>query len=251
MLEGCLKAYRAAKGAAAPETLVLTDSLADHLASLGRFDEAAKLLEESVRLQPDRFDTREPKVFGPWLPLAVLTARAGDVDKYRDQCGEMIRRFGESRRSDVAAFVSRIGTAIPKAVIDTNRPLELARRALATNPKSPNYLLALGAAEFRSGRYKEAVGTLERAATADEAPIRAQIHLFLALTHGRLGQADEARSALAEADRDLAEAPSKPDPITLQQGWHWRESTLARIIRREAAALLGVKPSEEKVKAAK
>src|SRR5262249_31084031 len=73
-----------------------------------------------------------------------------------------------------------------------------------------------------------------------EAPGRAQAHLFLAMAHHRLGHAEEARRALAEADRILAEVPNQPDPVTLQRAWRWRERILAEVLRREAGELLGV-----------
>jgi hypothetical protein len=174
-----------------------------------------------------------------------LTLRKGDLAGYRALCSEMVRRFEQegttAKAPWEAATITRLCTAAPGAVDDPKRPLELGRRAASADDQEPYFLLSRRAAEFRAGQHQAAIGTLSGSVGRfDDAPGRAQAHLFLAMAHHRLGHADAARRALAEADRALAEVPREPDPSTLVRGWHWDGQILAQILRREAGVELGL-----------
>jgi serine/threonine protein kinase len=250
-LEHELDVERRRHGPGGSFTIKLTNWLANQLAALGRYDKAIALFKESERLKPDA-DT-----FGPRFPLGVLMLKMGDVNGYRALCSQMLRECepeGTTAKNPwttamspwLADQIARLCTAAPGAVDDPKRLLALGRRAASADGQNPSFLLARAAAEFRAGEFQAAVEVLPRSVARWEyweypyPPCRAQANLFLAMAHHRLGHAEEARRALAEADRALAEVPVKPDPVTLLRAWDWRERTLAQILRREAGMLLGV-----------
>jgi hypothetical protein len=174
-----------------------------------------------------------------------LTLRKGDLAGYRALCSEMVRRFElertKARKPWEAAQITLLCTAAPGAVGDPKPPLELGRRIASADDQEPYFLLARGAAEFRAGQHQAAIETLTGSvARFEDAPGRAQANLFLAMAHHRLGHAEPARRALAEADRALAEVPDQPDPSTLVRAWPWEGQILAQILRREAGVELGL-----------
>jgi tetratricopeptide (TPR) repeat protein len=269
--EGLCKAFEHAldvqsrtKGPVDPYAFWLREWLADLLATMGRYDEAIALWEEALRLEPDRLATWQRSALG------ICALRRGDLEGYRALCAELLRRSapdnttakkGSSSVNPPNRFddelIARLCSAAPGAVKDPKGLLELGRR-LALNDPIVEAALARGAAEYRAGEFPAAVESLTQALVRFKEfrnpqwpgpfigpPEQAQAHLFLSMAHHRLGHAEEARRALAEADRILAEVPDKPDPLTLQKGWRWRERIPAEVLRREAGQLLGVPASPD------
>jgi tetratricopeptide (TPR) repeat protein len=247
----------------------LREYLADQLATVGRYDEAVALWEEALRLEPglepDRLASRQRSSLG------ICALHRGDLEGYRALCAELLRRSAPDNttakkgsssvnppnRGD-DGYTARLCSAVPGAVKEPKGLLELGRR-YALNDPDPQMVLTRGAVEYRAGEFPAAVETLTQAVGRFKEytgngtlqwpmagpPLQAQAHLFLSMAHHRLGHAEEARRNLAEADRILAEVPDKPNPVTLQKGWRWRERILAEILRREAGVLLGTPPSSE------
>jgi tetratricopeptide (TPR) repeat protein len=113
------------------------------------------------------------------------------------------------------------------------------------------YLYVSGMVYYRAGRYDDAIAKLrESLATGENQPTRALSFPVLAMAHHRLGQANEARQALAEADaeierwtRDVYEhrgdghwihhlGAGAPRPVAW---WDWVEF---RVLHREAKLLI-------------
>jgi len=92
---------------------------------------------------------------------------------------------------------------------DYLRALRIAEKylPLCPDPNEPphsNALYVLGAAQYRMGRYAEALATLERWRAADPRPELNRypiLPVFLALALARAGRTDEAREMLAECQR--------------------------------------------------
>jgi hypothetical protein len=94
-----------------------------------------------------------------------------------------------------------------------------AAHACRLAPDQGAYRATLGAAQYRAGRFAEAVATLEQAERLAEL-IPADL-AFLALAQHRLGEPDQARASLARL-RAIVEQPGGPkDPETLGL---WREA---------------------------
>jgi serine/threonine protein kinase len=225
-------------GPARPETLAAVDRLADSLAAHGQLERADALFEESLRADPARCAASYP--FGPWNPLAVLKVRRGDLPGYRDLCERMLGQFERTETPSVAAQTVKACVLAPGAVEAPERLLVPARRSVESDPSNPWFLAVLGMAEYRSGHLDAAVEWLGKGRERHTDPRgRAEVSLFLALAHHGLGRDDEARRALADADRYLAEYRAESERrggLLLTEDWLLWSSCL--VLRREAAPLV-------------
>jgi WD40 repeat protein len=79
-----------------------------------------------------------------------------------------------------------------------------AEHACRMAPGRQDYRIGLGAALYRTGRYREAIDTLGPADRPDQSPPAALT--FLAMAHHRLGEEEQARAVLAR----LLEIPDQP-----------------------------------------
>ena len=95
--------------------------------------------------------------------------------------------------------------------------LRQAETACRLVPDFDTFLSTLGVAQYRVGKYREAVATLEQADRLKkdlrESPDPPDL-AFLALAHHRLGQTDQARTALSR----LRESMKQPERAGDEQG---------------------------------
>jgi serine/threonine protein kinase len=75
---------------------------------------------------------------------------------------------------------------------DTTRAVAVATRAVAANPREPDYLATLGIAHYHAGDYRAAAGTFERALREGHRP-DSDTGFYLAMTYWRLGEKAKAR----------------------------------------------------------
>jgi WD40 repeat protein/tetratricopeptide (TPR) repeat protein len=123
----------------------------------------------------------------------------------------------------------------PDSARNQERVLFLARRAIELSPEGSLSLNALGVAQYRAGRYAEAVTTLEQSLAAGAGQSDAFDLFFLAMAHHQLGHREEARGCYERAVRWLDRfqthrANEKPSTF-------WNELEI-RYLRSEAEALI-------------
>jgi WD40 repeat protein/serine/threonine protein kinase/Flp pilus assembly protein TadD len=168
---------------------VWQDRARSHVAQ-GRWDQAAPDYRKAADLGagPDELSA-----------FARKRLEAGEAAEYRQACAVLLEAFG--RTTDPAAANRIVWTCVlaPDAVPDPAGVVPLAETAVAGAPANPVYLTALGAALFRAGRFDDALGRLNEATQAPGGSENQSNRLFLALTHFRLGHADEAREWLLKA----------------------------------------------------
>ncbi|HEX8201446.1 MAG TPA: tetratricopeptide repeat protein, partial [Isosphaeraceae bacterium] len=199
----------------------------------GRWDKAAVEFAGAIELDPE--DAWN------WFALALVRLQLGDAPGYRAACARMLARFGDTRDPGTADTVAQACILTSDAVTDRGRPVPLAERAVAGDPRNPDYRNTLGAALHRAGRWKEAVDRLEeaRALTGDRQGT-VWDWLFLAMAHHRLGHSEEARAWLRRGTR-WAEREATPAPAEAAPGprlsWHQRLGL--QLLRREAEELIG------------
>ena len=99
--------------------------------------------------------------------------------------------------NDLAWFLAN---APDPTVRDPEYACSLAAQTTAAYPESTTYWNTLGAASYRAGDLQTAVTALNRATSLSDGGT-AFDHLFLAMTHARLGNEDEARRWFAQAQR--------------------------------------------------
>jgi tetratricopeptide (TPR) repeat protein len=195
-------------------------------------------MDKAAELNPDGH---------PRLYLAApLHLQVGDRAGYRRICREMLERFGDTKDPGVAAQIVKTCLLVPGAVADLDGVLKLADRVVTGTEKDPSYryyLFGKGLAEYRAGRYAEAVQWLERVAPkASGGEIDASAFAVLAMARQRQGQAEEARAALEQARAILAHKLPK-----LDKGEHfgndWHDWLRFQILFREAEEMLKIKRS--------
>ena len=160
---------------------------------------------------------------------------------------EDVNRFGDDAGNLATLNVVRACTLAPKPVTDA---AGLARRAeqVVASEKVHWHLYVAGLAHYRAGQYDQAVERLRESATMDPNwNARAMNYPALAMAYHRLGKADEAREALASAEKaidDWTEAMVQ-DPVgTMPILWYdWLE---CRHFYHEAKQLLtGLPPPDD------
>ena len=113
---------------------------------------------------------------------------------------------------------------------DLERALALAQRAVELAPGEAIYLNTLGVVLYRTGRYAEAIATLERSLAAGRGQSDAFDLFFLAMAHHRLGHQDQARDRYNRAVRWM----QQPDNLDARTPGTWPASA-----RRPRAVLAG------------
>jgi tetratricopeptide (TPR) repeat protein len=104
----------------------------------------------------------------------------------------------------------------PASARDVARALPLARRADELAPGVGPYLRTLGFAEYRAGRYAEAVATLERGLAINRGEFAGYDLFLLAMAYRKGGHGAEARSCHDRAVRWVAEQKGLSELDTLQ-----------------------------------
>jgi tetratricopeptide (TPR) repeat protein len=216
-----------------PDVIEMQKAIASTLAGQGNWELASARYEDLLAVRPDSY--------AAWLDLAVLDLRRGDLPAYRDHCAVVLRQIGPGVNPRDLAWAAWICSLVPGTVEDPTIPLELARRAVETTPASPSFQLVRGAAAYRAERFTEAVTSLEKSRNLGTAypRVRHEADLFLAMALWRLDRRDEARGALAEADRLHVEWERA---VASRHGWpgfFWREWVIVEIASREARTTAG------------
>ncbi len=217
-----------------PKKAIYHTNLGNAHAAMGRWDEATAEYAKAIALQPADY---RPRYNYTLVRLAV-----GDFEGYRKACEDLLERFGQTDDPKTANTVAWILTVIPNATTEFDRPLRLAEKAVAGDPKDFNYLGTLGAALYRAGRFVVAVERLNEA-TEDQSQLgtinNAYNWLFLALAHHRLGHADDAREWLDKAVGRIDQL-TREDLGTADVGipLTWVNRLELRLLRREAEVLV-------------
>jgi tetratricopeptide (TPR) repeat protein len=170
-----------------------------------------------------------------WFEYAALLLLSGDPPGYAGACARMIEACGKVG-GPRAYHVARACTLAPDAVADASLPGRLAEAELQANGKRFWSLTEQGALAYRAGRSQEAVDLFEQSLQADPTSGRAVLNwLWLALAHQRLGEAEEARRWLSEAqswlDQYVDGMPARADE---ELGLHLHNWLEAHVLRREA-----------------
>jgi hypothetical protein len=172
---------------------------------------------------------------------------AHDEPAYRQTCAAAVQQSLVSMpERDPANRTAWFCSVRPDAGVDTAQVVRIAERAVAVNAKDPDYLLALGAALYRAGRFDAAARTLADAEAAyhreETTPTPGIVitmtvtysQLFLAMTHRRLEHLDEATQWMKKAIEGIDRVP----PATQPHGDRlWRRRLTSQLLRREAEAL--------------
>jgi WD40 repeat protein len=190
-------------------------------AELGQWDKAADDFGRAVALG------REDGV--TFRDQALARLGAGDLAGYKQVCARMVKRVGGSQAT--AQVFGWTCSLAPDALPDLKPLVQQAERAQAVNPKSAAHLLAVGALLYRTGQLQPALQQLEKAQALRGTADAPADWLLLAMTHQRLGRADEAKKWLAKA----VQAQEATDAGAARP---WQERLELGVLRKEAEALV-------------
>jgi Flp pilus assembly protein TadD len=170
------------------------------------------------------------------MKLALVRLARGDREKYRKACAALLAVVGKSPPEEVGRYATWACVVGPGAG-DLEPVVAITEQFVKDRPEDPDHLTNLGAALFRAGRYDAALKRLTAAEPRFQRARAPQLSatycwLFLAMTHARLGQQDEARRWLEKA----MQAIKQPGPVVLTMPWV-RSLTL-RLLHREAQGLV-------------
>jgi tetratricopeptide (TPR) repeat protein len=175
-----------------------------------------------------------------WQRYALLLLARGEKASYQELCAQLLGRFGMSEDPHVAGTVAWICALAPAAVADSRRPVLLAARAAAKEPKSFRAARSHGAALLRAAQLEAAGKELSRARAMRESPETQLLWTLFLFHHGRT---QEAQSGLAQCRQVLDQAQKKPDTPAGEDQlvWNrlpWSERVVLLLLRSEAEALI-------------
>jgi Flp pilus assembly protein TadD len=220
-------------------------------AELGRWKEAIVDLETCSRLKPDARES--------WYRLGLARLVTADEANFRDVCRRMLERFRANHDAELAGTLACLAGLVPNSGLPPETLVTLAETANAACPSNEDYLLGLGNAQFRSGRYTEARTCLGKAVNSRKDGYRPDMGLVLAMVNYRVAeQTDPAAIAglLAGPHGPLMVASVSHPEASVARAWlRWADSVLLseenvswdrrvmrRVLRAEAGRLLGVGP---------
>jgi tetratricopeptide (TPR) repeat protein len=192
-------------------------------ATLGQWDEAARLYAKATEEGP-------AADLATWRGHALLCLQQGDQEGYRKACAAMVERFGKTTDVWTANGVAWACALQPSALPDSKTALRLAGSAARAIPRSSQWQFrrTRGAVLHRLGQHKEAAADFEEAIELEGKGGSAADLFFLAMVRNRLGQIDEARKTLEQAEQAAANRP----PV------FWPERLEVQLLRGEARKVL-------------
>jgi eukaryotic-like serine/threonine-protein kinase len=156
------------------------------------------LWAEAAEAYAKTYELEEPSdSLGNFLH-ALLRVYAGDESGYDKVRRGMLQRFAGVSDGETAHIVGAVLEMVAEPGIDPALMVDSLERAVADNA-TPWRVARLGLAYYRVGRYHEAISAFERslAIGRDWEPV--WVNSCLAMSRHRLGNADQAASALNEA----------------------------------------------------
>jgi tetratricopeptide (TPR) repeat protein len=209
----------------------------------GRWREAVPFYLKAIELVPDH-----QEFYHHVTPLIV---EVGDLELYRRHCHRQVSRFVQTDDPRVAERMTKDCLLLPSSGVNledigrlAEKGVNLGRNHAAYHVDLPWFMMAKGLAEYRQGRYAEALTTLElalaevsnlRPSDPGKAYVESHTRLVHAMTCYRLGRQAEARNSLEKA----VEIKQNRLPQLTVHGLddYWPDWLYAHTLLREAQAL--------------
>jgi tetratricopeptide (TPR) repeat protein len=181
----------------------------------------------------------DPSDHAAWFESAAVRLQLGDVEGYRRACCEMLTRFGRTKDPNIAERTAKTCLLAPEAVSDLEPVTALAEQVVTGTEKERGYrwfLLVRGLADYRNGRFPDALTWIEKCLAADSewrpVSLDASAWLIAAMAHHRLGRPERAAEALDKAVKLWQQQPAG------DLGPDWDDWLRFQLLRREAEALV-------------
>jgi serine/threonine-protein kinase len=193
------------------------------LIRLGRLEDARAAWRQTLESSPPQHDI--------WFGYAELCLFLGQEGEYRRARRDLLARFAGSTDPAVCERTGRACLLLPGTQEDLEDAAALTNRAVAAGRKGreweyPYYLFAKGLADYRLGRYDDAIAVMSGEAAKAEYVAPSQ-RLITAIALQRKEKKDEALKTLAAAILSYDWSAAKADS---------RDPWIAHVLRREAEA---------------
>ncbi len=235
---------------ASSQLLAMRRTVARHYARAGLWAEATAHYERLLCLQGT---TRTD-----YYHSACLAMRSGDAAAYRRVCTAMVKRFGDADDIHQCCDLAWACGLADNAGMDPSLLVKWARKRVGKHPPESGewWCHVLGLADYRAGQFAEAISQARKSIAANPTwAARIMNWPIVAMSHHRLGHAEEARRWLATATaewRRLSPLMHGPDARTVVPGpseyWDkwWIDWPTFEILLREASLLIvGAPPLED------
>jgi eukaryotic-like serine/threonine-protein kinase len=212
--------------------------VADKLLKLELWEDAAEPLDRVFRRHPASLAQRSGH---PWMFHALLRLLAADPAGFRASC---LKFFAEFRNVQDKSNLYRacIAGADALPALDLQFLAETAEQDLKRNPNKNWYLLFAAMARARAGDHRRGLELLDQTRAEYTPAVNPAAARAIILHH--LGRGDEARKALADADRDVEQSYQNSLTAVLPvSDTHTGTLLLREVLRREAHTLIDGKPA--------
>ncbi len=211
--------------ALAPADSVAQEGLREALIGLGRPEEARLAWRKALAANLPEHDA--------WFGYAELSLFLGQEDEYRRARRDLLAHFGSSTEPAVDERVGRACLLLPGTKEELADAVVLTNRAVAAGRKGhesayPYYWFAKGVADYRLGRFDDAIAAMRGEAAKADLMGRSP-RLIAAMALYQKGKKDEALKTLAEAIVSYDWSAAKADS---------HDPWIAHILRREAETMI-------------
>jgi serine/threonine-protein kinase len=188
------RVVRQEQAALDPKYTDFLGALRNNLTRQGRLDEARAAWQAAL-------ESSNPLDHNAWFGYAELCLFLGREDEFRRARRDLLARFAATTNPYFAERTGRACLLRPATGDELRQGVALTGRAAAASPSAdawapPWFLFARGLAEYRQGRFDQAVATMRGDASRVAGPIA---RLVLAMALHQSGQPAEARKTLATA----------------------------------------------------
>ena len=177
---------------------------------------------------------------GVYHSLAPLLVAERDLTAYRQLCREMAVRFAETKDAQKADRLAKDCLILPSSGADLDAVAGLAETAV-TNGKGQRpytfFLCTKALADYRQGKFEQVVAGASEILKDPFPYTQAEGRAVLAMALFQLGNAEKARTALAEFESVVQK--TVPPPESHDLGSDWRDWIIAHALLDEARSLIG------------
>ncbi len=230
--------------------------VAEWLASQGRWAKAGDRFSQLIEIdEVDQWNI----VSWDYQYCGTVMAESGDLERYTRFCQASVVHFNETTNSNEAWRILRTSLLMPASkdrLASLKQLAEISENAFKQSPEAPPGnpwgIIPVSLWKYRNGDYQATEKWCQRALAAPDkaSPRDASIHTILAMTCFQLGRLPEAQNELNQGRAMIEERFANGVPKTETSPNYWWDWIYARILMREAVAMMSpnamsAKPDED------
>jgi serine/threonine protein kinase/Flp pilus assembly protein TadD len=232
------------------EATTLLPDVAGVWSARGEIYEILRLYELAAQDYVKAFQLHRSLEASTWWSYAALLLYVRDLPGYAQACSEMVKYFGTDTDPRTSWWLVESCTLGAESGVDPELIVKLAKRALAHEPKSTSYALAMAAAQYRAGRLEAALQAVRDLTQPGDTRAFFEAQPMLALIYARLGIRKEARLWMERTNRTFERhfSAMRPHPLDWRYEFLGYHDLLKLILLyREAREVIQDAPPTEEI----